>query len=134
MKDTWSVYRLGTRDFHEYSALTIDEFLARARAKEIAPMEYEGDFKDAEAAYLAATHGGDVLRDTVWVFWDWVADGPGFLFKEDNNGTTYMVVTGIDARGIRDHMWDQEAEYVPVIRLVPAPRTCWEPRGPEGVQ
>lgn len=92
----WRIYSIGIRDYHPTCAVTIEEYRNRLRGLTESFEPNEDDYKEARACYLSATNGGETLRDTVWVFWDWRVDGPGFIFKEDNNGTTYMVVRGID--------------------------------------
>jgi hypothetical protein len=90
----WRIYDIGIRDYHEMCCVSIDDYLS-GKGCPFGKPDGE-DFKEARACYASATNGGNQLRDGVWVFWDWRGDCAGFIFKEDNNGTTYMVVSVLD--------------------------------------
>ena len=90
----WRVYFLGIRDYFSLCTLPVEEYLARVRSDPGFDQTFIDSYNEARAAFVAK--GGDVehlrMGQSDGVFWDWMGDGPAFIFKEDNNGATYIVV------------------------------------------
>ena len=81
-------------------AVPLAEWLIDASEFPAEPYQKLEDFVAAFAAYAShvtqyGTHTEPTtLCNGVWVFYDYVTDGTAFLFKESNNGQTYIVSHG----------------------------------------
>ena len=77
------------RDFYPEYCFTVPEMLSRLR-----PQEHERFVQDFHSATLAFTREAGLdsnLRGIPYVTYDYEADNHSFIFKLDNNGSTYLV-------------------------------------------